>query len=68
MIARDLIEELINVSKPSLISPSLQSIIRTLSAVTKTLEEVNSTDMVTIHTLKIIAPTYVRVSAFVENH
>ena len=45
-IVRDIIEELINVSKISLMPPSLQRIIRSLSAITETLNNINSPDMV----------------------
>lgn len=45
-IVRDIIEELINVSKISLMPLSLQRIIRSLSAITETLNNINSPDMV----------------------
>ena len=45
-IVRDIVEELINISKPSLMPPSLESIIRSLSAITETLDKINSTDVV----------------------
>jgi hypothetical protein len=50
-IVRDIVEELINISKLSLMPPSLQLIIKSLSAITETLENINSTDMVSRPTL-----------------
>ena len=49
-IVNGIVEELINISKPSLMPPSLELIIRILSTITKILENINSTDKVNMLT------------------
>lgn len=49
-LVNDIVEELINISKPSLMPPSLELIIRSLSTITKVLENINSTNKVNMLT------------------